>query len=62
MCVGMPQSLAKKTSLPSSQVQGLLWTSLTRAIELTVTFFSCPRPKFPGTVEKTKLLLLVFAH
>ena len=37
MCVGMPQSLAKNTILPSSQVQGLLWTSLTSAIELTVT-------------------------
>ena len=38
MCVGMPQSLAKNTIFPSSQVQGLLRTSLTSAIELTDTF------------------------
>ena len=60
MCVGMHQSLAKNTILPSSQVQGLLWTSLTSAIELTVSFLWSTRPKFSGIVEKTKLPLLVF--
>ena len=48
---GNALKISKNTILPSSQVQGLSWTSLTIVIIFSNVFYKCHSSKWPKTFE-----------